>query len=81
MNFDCLKQQLNKLLEDRATPGVDCRVYKDHTEIFRYYSGLNDVENSAPLKGNELYLIFSLTKSSEFGFCGNFSFVRCSIKI
>ena len=62
MNFDCLKQQLNKLLEDRATPGVDCRVYKDHTEIFRYYSGLNDVENSAPLKGNELYLIFSLTK-------------------
>lgn len=62
MNFDCLKQQLNKLLEDRATPGVDCRVYKDHTEIFRYYAGFNDVDCSAPLEGNELYLIFSLTK-------------------
>lgn len=62
MNFDCLKQELNKLLEDRATPGVDCRVYKDHTEIFRYYAGFNDVDCSAPLEGNELYLIFSLTK-------------------
>lgn len=62
MNFEYLKQELNKLLKDRATPGVDCRVYKDHTEIFRYYAGFNDVDNSVKLNGDELYLIFSLTK-------------------
>ena len=62
MNFDYLKQELDNLLKKGMTPGVDCRVYKDHTEIFRYYAGFNDTENSTKLYGNELYLIFSLTK-------------------
>ena len=50
------------LVNEYHTPGVDCIVYKDHEIIFRYYAGMKDIENNKEMTGNELYLIFSMTK-------------------
>ena len=62
MDFTNLKNYMNRLVNEYHTPGVDCIVYKDHEIIFRYYAGMSDIENNKKMTGNELYLIFSMTK-------------------
>ncbi|MBR4073400.1 MAG: beta-lactamase family protein [Clostridia bacterium] len=62
MDFTKLKDYMDVLIKDYKTPGVDCVVYKDHEMIFRYFAGVSDIENNKPIDGNELYLIFSMTK-------------------
>ena len=53
---------MEELVQKYNTPGVDCMVYKDHEVIFRYFTGMSDIENNKKMEGNELYLIFSMTK-------------------
>lgn len=62
MEFPNLKAYMDKLVAQYHVPGVDCTVYQDHEELFRYYTGLRDLENEKPMTGNELYIIFSMTK-------------------
>lgn len=62
MNFTKLKNCLDEILADGNTPSVDCIVYKNHEMIFRYFTGLSDIENNKSINGNELYFIFSMTK-------------------
>ena len=62
MDFTNLKNYMNRLVNEYHTPGVDCIVYKDHEIIFRYNAGMKDIENNKEMTGNELYLIFSMTK-------------------
>ena len=62
MDFTNLKNYMNRLVNEYHTPGVDCIVYKDHEIIFRYYAGMSDIENNKKMTGDELYLIFSMTK-------------------
>lgn len=62
MDFTNLKAYMNELVEKHNTPGVDCIVYKDHKMVFRHFAGMSDVENQRKMNGNELYLIFSMTK-------------------
>ena len=62
MNFNKLKNALDSIIETYGTPGVDCIVYKEHREIFRYFSGVSDIEKNKAINGNELYIIFSMTK-------------------
>jgi len=62
MEFSNLKKCMDRILDYYKTPGVDCVVYKDHKMIFRYTAGMDDIENNKKLDGNELYLIFSMTK-------------------
>lgn len=62
MDFAYLRQELDKLVEEGSAPGVDCSVYKDHKEIFRYNTGFNDIEEGIKINGKELYIIFSMTK-------------------
>lgn len=62
MNFQRLKETMDDMLKKRNVPGVDCIVYKEHKEIYRYYMGYSDREAKTPLNGNELYIIFSMTK-------------------
>ena len=62
MDFTQLKICLDKFINEYHTPGVDCIVYKDHEIIFRYYAGMRDIENNKKMTGDELYLIFSMTK-------------------
>lgn len=62
MNFKNLENYMERLLKEYNVPGVDCIVYKEHEQIFRYTAGLSDIENNKKMQGNELYLIFSMTK-------------------
>ena len=62
MDFTLLKEALDNIIKSRHVPGLDCIVYKEHEEIFRYYSGFSDRENQKLMDGNELYIIYSMTK-------------------
>lgn len=62
MNFDRLKSYMDRLVNEYNTPGVDCIVYKEHEQVFRYFTGMSDIENGKKMDGSELYLIFSMTK-------------------
>ena len=62
MDFSRLKAYMDRLVDEYKVPGVDCIVYKEHEQLFRYFTGMSDIENSKKMNGNELYLIFSMTK-------------------
>ncbi len=62
MAFANLLACLERFVEEYNVPGVDCIVYKNHEILFRYFSGLSDIENKKKVNGNELYIIFSMTK-------------------
>ncbi|MBQ4153059.1 MAG: beta-lactamase family protein [Oscillospiraceae bacterium] len=62
MNFDALKNCLDHIVKDYKAPGIDCVVYQNHKEIFRYYTGYSDLESGKRMQGDELYLIFSMSK-------------------
>lgn len=53
---------MDRLVSEYNVPGVDCIVYREHEQLFRYYTGMSDIENGKEMNGNELYLIFSMTK-------------------
>lgn len=62
MDFTLLKESLDNIHQKKFVPGLDCIVYKEHKEVFRYYTGFSDRENKKPMNGEELYIIFSMTK-------------------
>jgi len=62
MDFTKLKKCMDKIVQEYNTPGVDCIVYKNNEMIFRYFTGMSDIENDKKMNGDELYLIFSMTK-------------------
>ena len=62
MDFAKLRNCLDDVLRECHTPSVDCIIYKDHQPLFRYFAGLSDIENQTPINGDELYMIFSMTK-------------------
>lgn len=62
MNFTNLRNCMDNFVQTYHTPGVDCIVCRDHEVLFRYFTGMRDIENSIPMDGNELYFIFSMTK-------------------
>lgn len=62
MDFTNLKNCLDSFPGKYNVPGCDCIVYRNHEIIFRHTVGLSDVENNIKMNGNELYLIFSMTK-------------------
>ena len=39
MDFTKLKEYMDYLTTEVKVPGVDCIVYQDHKELFRYYTG------------------------------------------
>ena len=43
-------------------PGCDLAVYKDHELIYRHQSGWRDLERTAPIRGDEAYMLCSATK-------------------
>lgn len=62
MEFTNLKNCMDRIVQKYNTPGVDCIVYKEHEIVFRYFAGMSDIEKNKKMNGNELYLIFSMTK-------------------
>lgn len=62
MDFTKLKNCLDMIKIRENVPGLDCIVYKNHEIVFRYFTGMSDIENNREMNGSELYIIFSMTK-------------------
>lgn len=61
MNFTKISNYLDTL-PSKGIPSVDCMIYKDHELVYRHMAGTTDANYSIPIKGDELYLMFSMTK-------------------
>ena len=61
MNFEAITEFLDSLAS-RGIPSVDCIIYKEHEQIYRHMNGHTDAEGKKPVCGDELYLMFSMTK-------------------
>lgn len=59
--FEKLTERLDSFLE-MGTPGYDMCVYKDGDCIYRHQNGFSDRENKSPMRGDELYYIYSVSK-------------------
>ena len=59
--FSELTKMLDGFLE-MGTPGYDMCIYKDGECVFRHMNGYSDRENKIPMKGDELYYVYSVTK-------------------
>lgn len=62
MNFQKLKDFLDFYVPMLGVPGSDTVVYKDHEEIFRYQSGVEDLRFRTPVRDNATYNLYSCTK-------------------
>ena len=61
MNFEKLTEYLDSL-PGRGIPSVDCIITKGYERVYRHMAGTTDKDYSVPVNGNELYLMFSMTK-------------------
>lgn len=62
MSFINLKNCMDMHVSDEKRPSVDVAVYRDHELLFRYFTGVMDIENGGGIKGDEQYFIYSMTK-------------------
>lgn len=61
MNFQNM-QAFQDYLVSWKVPGNDCRIMKDHKELYRFQSGYSDLETQKKTDGNELYYFWSASK-------------------
>ncbi len=61
MDFSRLTAYLD-YLDKLNVPGCDLAVYRDHEEIYRHQAGYRDLNRTAPVRGDEAYLLYSATK-------------------
>ncbi len=61
MNFNNITNFLNSLQQE-GVPSVDCTIYQNHKMIYRHMNGFTDAEQTITITGDELYLMFSMTK-------------------
>ena len=62
MNFEKITEYLDSLVAEKFAPSVDCIITKDHQRIYRHFAGFSDIKNNIPVKENQQYIIFSMTK-------------------
>ena len=62
MNFANLKGYIDSLVSDPYRHCADVIVYRDHEMLFRYFTGVKDIERGGEIKGDELCFIYSMTK-------------------
>lgn len=62
MKFQKLTDCLEYLVHEMNIPCVDCIVYKNHEMIYRHMAGKSDIEADKNINGDEIYIIFSMTK-------------------
>lgn len=61
MDFTFVKKVMDEITAWNI-PGCDIAIMKDNKLVFRYQAGYSDIENKIPVKGDELYYLFSATK-------------------
>ena len=60
--FSALQKYLDTILVREKVPGFDCKVLHHGKEVFRYQGGFKDKENNIPMKGDELFMLYSASK-------------------
>ena len=60
--FSSLEKYLDTILVREKIPGFDCKVLHKGKEVFRYQGGYKDRENKIPMKGDELFMLYSASK-------------------
>ncbi len=60
-NFDNLRKLLDSFLE-KGLPGFDFILYHKGECVFRHTNGYSNLEDKTPIKGDELYNIYSCSK-------------------
>ena len=63
--MSCIFKDLERFMDtidQLGVSGIDCIIYKEHSEIFRHSSGYADIENRVPMSADALYNIYSATK-------------------
>ena len=53
---------LAKFIEEKNMPSADIIIYHNHKEIYRHTFGTKDAAKTTPLKGDELYFLYSASK-------------------
>ncbi len=61
MNFAPLGEFIDSLI-DRGIPSADVTVLRDHETLYRHMAGWRDREAGVPLRGDELYFMYSCSK-------------------
>lgn len=62
MEFENLKKYMDELVSDPQRPSVDVMVCRNHQTLFRYFTGVKDLDKGDSVKGDEFYFIYSMTK-------------------
>ncbi|MBQ1260501.1 MAG: serine hydrolase, partial [Clostridia bacterium] len=62
MNFKQLEEFLDNYLPMLGMSGSDTVIYRNHEQIFRHTTGLDNIEDGTRLKDNALYNLYSCTK-------------------
>ena len=62
MRFEKLSAYLDSLIDENIVPGCDLAVYQDHRPLFRRQAGFSDDDRTRPVRGDEVYWLFSCTK-------------------
>lgn len=62
MNFSNLKKCMDEHVAHDHRPSIDVLVYRNHELLYRYFTGVMDIENGGELHGDEQYFIYSMTK-------------------
>lgn len=63
MNFDRLEKFQNWLCDEWRIPGNTCIAYVGGKEVYRHSAGFNDRENNIRMRGDELFYVYSITKT------------------
>ena len=61
MDFTRLTEYLDTL-RDKGVPGCDLAIYRDHEAIYRHMAGFRDAQGRQPMRGDELYNLYSCSK-------------------
>ena len=63
MNFTPVIDYIeNVLRKEKGVPGCDVLICREHETLFRYMSGVSDYEGNTPIRGDEVYYMYSCTK-------------------
>lgn len=52
----------NVLVREKGVPGCDVLIRRGHETLLRYMSGVSDYEGNTPIRGDELYYMYSCSK-------------------
>ncbi|MBQ8963253.1 MAG: beta-lactamase family protein [Clostridia bacterium] len=61
MDFTQLTKYMDSL-DGVGVPGCDLAVWRDHEPIYRHMAGFRDAEGTQPVRGDEVYCLYSCTK-------------------